>query len=390
MRPIPPCPHRPTCPGCPRYGEPGIDAAASASLAELAARAGLTPPRAVTGAPLGFRTRARLAVRGRAASPKVGIFQTGSHKIADIPRCGIHHPAVNDVAAALKRAVRETGVEPYADRPHRGVLRYLQVAVERVTGRAQVVLVGNCESPEPLAPVFAALQRALGERLQGLFWNGNTAAGNAILGPRWERIAGEEALRESVGGVDVFHPPGSFGQSHPELFESLALRAREAVPSGASVLELYAGAGAIGLGLAVRCDSLALNELSPHGVRGMELGLAARPDGERARVTLLPGDAAAQVERIARADAVIVDPPRRGLDRTVLGALLATPPATLVYVSCGLESLLREARELLDSGRFALAALEAWALFPYTAHVETLAVFTAAGGPSRLQSDPRP
>jgi tRNA/tmRNA/rRNA uracil-C5-methylase (TrmA/RlmC/RlmD family) len=371
---IPPCPHRPTCPGCPRYGESGIDPAAAEILAALAARAGLTPPRVVTGRALGFRTRARLAVRGRASSPKVGIFQTGTHRIADIPRCGIHHPAVNEVAAALRRAIRETGLAPYADRPHQGVLRYLQVALERATERAQVVLVGNCESPAPLVPAFAALERALGDRLQGLFWNGNTERGNAILGPRWARISGDEALREAIGGVDVFHPPGAFGQSHPELFESLAASARAAVPDGARVLELYAGTGAIGLGLLGRAASVELNELSPHGVRGLELGIAARPEAERARASIAPGDAAAHAARIASADAVIVDPPRRGLDRAVLDSLVATPPATLVYVSCGLESLARDAARLLDSGRWSLAALEAWALFPHTLHVETLAV----------------
>jgi 23S rRNA (uracil1939-C5)-methyltransferase len=348
-----------------------------ARLDALAARSGLTPPCVATGAPLRFRTRARLAVRGRAAAPKVGIFQAGSHRIADIPRCGIHHPRINEVAAALRRAVRETGVAPGSDSSHGGVLRYLQVAVERASGRAQVVLVGNCEDPEPLAPVFAALTRELGDRLQGLFWNGNTARGNAILGPRWERIAGEEALREVVGEVAVFHPPGAFGQSHPEGFESLALAARAAVPEGAHALELYAGSGAIGLGLLGRARSVALNELSPDGLRGLELGLEARPEAERARAVVLPGDASVHAARIAHADAVVVDPPRRGLDRAVLDAVVEHPPETLVYVSCGLDSLERDTARLLSSGRFALRSLAAWDLFPYTEHVETLAVFKA-------------
>lgn len=385
---LPPCPHRPPCPGCPRYGERALDPTAEARLRELAALGGVTPPGVRHGAELGFRTRARLAVRGRSGSPKVGIFQAGTHRIADIPRCGIHHPLVNEVAAALRRVIRETGVTPYADRPHLGELRYLQVAVERTGPRAQVVLVGNGESPEPLAPAFAGLERELGPRLQGLFWNGNTARGNAILGPRWERIAGDEALVEPVGGVEVFHPPGAFGQSHPELFESLALAARAAVPDGARVLELYAGTGAIGLGLLGRAASVELNELSPHGLHGLELGIAARPPGERERARVLPGDAASHTARIARADAVLVDPPRRGLDQPVLEALLADPPARLVYVSCGLESLLRETRELSGSGRFALESLDVWDLFPYTEHVETLAVFRAAR--STHQTRPRP
>jgi 23S rRNA (uracil1939-C5)-methyltransferase len=386
---LPPCPHRPPCPGCPRYGELGLDPAAEERLRELAALGGLTPAHVRHGAALGFRTRARLAIRGRAGSPKLGLFQTGTHRIADIPRCGIHHPLVNEVAAALRRVIRETGVTPYADGPHRGQLRYLQVAVERAKPRAQIALVANTESPEPLAPLFAALERELGPRLQGLFWNGNTGRGNAILGPHWERIAGEEALIEPVGGVEVCHPPGAFGQSHPELFESLALAARAALPDGARVLELYAGTGAIGLGLLGRATSVEFNELSPHGLRGLELGLARRPSAERERALILPGEAVSHAARIAHADAVLVDPPRRGLDPPVLQALLATPPAVLVYVSCGLESLLREARELVARG-FEPASLEAWDLFPYTEHVETLAVFRAPAAGSRSSPTPRP
>jgi 23S rRNA (uracil1939-C5)-methyltransferase len=374
---IPDCPHRPPCPGCPRYGEPGIGGAARGRLEALARAAGLPAPRVHEGAPLGFRTRARLAVRGRAGSPKLGLFQEGTHRLADIPRCRIHHPVVNEVAAAVRAAVRATGVAPYAERPHRGALRYLQVAVERASGRAQLLLVGNEAEPRALEPLFAPLQTALGPRLQGLWWNGNPERGNAVLGPHWRHVAGEQALRDSVGGVDVFHPPGAFGQSHAALFETLALAARAAVPDGARALELYAGTGAIGLGLLARASRVALNELAPHGLRGLELGLAARPPEEQARAQVLAGDALAHADEIARADAVIVDPPRRGLAPGLVDALCAHPPAVLVYVSCGLDSFLAEAAQLLGTGKLALRALDAWALFPYTEHVETLAVFSA-------------
>jgi len=328
-----------------------------------------------TGSPLGFRHRARLAVRGRASSPKLGIFQEGTHRIADIPRCRIHHPRVNEIAGALRRAVRETGVEPYAERPHRGALRYVQIAIERASERAQVVLVGNGASPEPLRPLFDSLERALGERLQGLWWNGNPSLTNAILGPHWARISGEEALRETIAGIDVFHPPGAFGQSHPDLFETLAHRAREAVPDGARVLELFAGTGAIGLGLLGRAERVGLNELSPHGLRGLELGLAARPAAEQARAEILSGDAADLAARIAEVDVLIVDPPRRGLGPALTDAIRTRPPALLVYVSCGLDAFLREAGAWLDHGSLALRSLASYALFPYTEHVETLAVF---------------
>jgi tRNA/tmRNA/rRNA uracil-C5-methylase (TrmA/RlmC/RlmD family) len=142
------------------------------------------------GSTLGYRHRARLAVRGRARSPKVGIFQEASHRIVDIPRCLVHHPLVNRVAAAVKQALRESDTAPYAEGPHRGLLRYVQVVVERASQKAQLVLVANAESAECCLPAAEVIRRELGEELHSLWWNGNTERSNTILGPRWHLRSG--------------------------------------------------------------------------------------------------------------------------------------------------------------------------------------------------------
>jgi 23S rRNA (uracil1939-C5)-methyltransferase len=72
---------------------------------------------------------------------------------------------------------------------------------------------------------------------------------------------------------------------------------------------------------------------------------------------------------------VIVDPPRRGLDDALLAALVADPPARLIAISCSLDAFLRDTHALLASGRMRLAAAVPSALFPHTAHVETLVRF---------------
>ena len=369
------CPHRPPCPGCPRFGETGIPGAAHALLATLAEEAGLPAPAVVEGAPFGYRHRARLAVRGRATSPKIGIFQEGSHRIVDIPHCLVHHPLVNEVAAATKAALRRTGVSPYADRPHRGMLRYLQVVVERRTASAQVVLVGNDDGPDALEPVAREIERALGSRLHSLWWNGNPARTNTILGPSWHRWVGEEAVREELGGVQVFFPPGAFGQSNLTLFEGITAQVACWVPDGARVLEFHAGCGAVGLGLLSRVGGIVFNEVATPALDGLALGLAARPAAERARAVILPGPAADHAAAVRDADVVIVDPPRRGLDDALLASVADAPPARLIAISCDLDAFLRDARALLASRRMRLAAVIPYALFPHTAHVETLASF---------------
>jgi 23S rRNA (uracil1939-C5)-methyltransferase len=379
MRPdaVPPrCPHRPPCPGCPRFGEPGIAPEALGTLAAVCAEAGLEAPVPVEGAPFRYRHRARLAVRGRTASPKIGLFQEGSHRIVDVPSCLVHHPLINEAAAAVKEAVRRTGVSPYADRSHRGLLRYVQVVVERASASAQVVLVANDQSPDPLGPLARAVRDRLDGRLHSLWWNGNPARTNSILGPHWSHLSGPPAVCESLNGARVFFPPGAFGQSNLPLFERLAAHAAGWVPDGARVVEFHAGCGAIGLGLLPRVRSLAFNEAAPASLEGLAMGLAARPATERERATLLPGPAADHAAAVRDADVVIVDPPRRGLDDRLLAALLATPPARLIAVSCNPVAFASEARALLAGGRLRLDAVVPWGLFPHTGHVETLACFT--------------
>jgi tRNA/tmRNA/rRNA uracil-C5-methylase (TrmA/RlmC/RlmD family) len=315
-------------------------------------------------------------VRGRAGSPKLGLFQARSHRIADIPECRIHHPLVNRVAQAAREAIRDTSTRPYADAPHRGDLRALQVVVERGSQSAQVVLVGNALRPEPLLPLAEALERALGRDLHSLWWNGNPARTNTILGDRWHRLAGPDAVRESIGGADVFFPPGAFGQSHLELADRLVAQVHAWVPGGARVAEAYAGCGAIGLGLLARSAQVRFNESAPDALRGLALGIAARPHGDRARCEIVAGDAGAAAPALCDADVVVCDPPRKGLAPALLAALRERPPRLLVYVSCDLESFARQSRELRAEGALRLAELVAFAAFPYTERAELAARFT--------------
>lgn len=334
--------------------------------------------RAVEGAASGFRVRARLAVRGRVASPKVGIFQQASHRIVDIPSCVVHHPRINETVRSLKDCIRDTGVKPYVDASHRGLLRYVQIVVERVGGRVQVVLVANDVTAESLASLAQRLTDRLGPGLHSLWWNGNPERTNVIFGPHWQLLCGDEALRETIGGAAVFFPPGAFGQSNLDLADRIVAAVHALIPDGAVVAEAYAGCGSFGLGLLARASEVRLNEQNPHGLRGLELGLEARPSPERDRSRVLTGDASACTSMFDGADVVLVDPPRSGLDAAVLESIAAARPRLLLYVSCDPASLTRDGESLLAGGTLRLRSLTPFALFPYTEHVETLAVFDAA------------
>ena len=386
------CSHRPPCPGCPRFGETDPPQEAWQSLLDLAARADLAPPDLHRTSGLGHRHRARLAVRGRARSPKVGLFQSGSHRIVDTPNCRVHHPLINETVRVLKESIRTTGIEPYADLPHRGALRYVQLVIERSTERVQVVLVGNGDTPDVLGDLPSALAERLGDRLQGLFFNAQPERSNSILGPTMIQLLGEAATCETIGGVDVFFPPGAFGQNHLPLFETAASRIARLVPDGSRVTEYYCGVGAIGLGLLSRSAELRFNERSPDGLAGLARGLAERPPLEQQRARVLRGPAGDFLDDLAAMDVVIVDPPRRGLDKPLLEALHKSPPRRLIYLACGLSSLLDELPKLVRSDGLALSGVAAFDFFPFTGHLESLVWLDRNGenfGPqATLPSDP--
>jgi tRNA/tmRNA/rRNA uracil-C5-methylase (TrmA/RlmC/RlmD family) len=369
------CPHRPPCPACPRFGEPGIAASARGALDSLARAHGLPEVSVISGRTSGFRLRARLAIRGRLGTPKLGLFELGTHRVVHIPNCIVQHPLINRVAAVVRRALVEARVTSYSDGAHLGIARYLQVVVERSSQTAQVVIVANSATPEPLAACFDLIRERLGDELHSLWFNANLERSNTILGPNFQNWCGPESVVEHFGGAAVHYPPGAFGQNNLDIAQNIIEHVRAQIPEGARVTEFYAGVGAIGLSVLARTSQLRMNEVGAHSLRGLELGLAQLESADRAKISVVPGPAGAACLAASGSEVVLADPPRKGLDPELTGYLGEQPPERFVYVSCGLESLLQDTAQLTSRGRLRLRALNAFNLLPFTEHVETVAHF---------------
>jgi tRNA/tmRNA/rRNA uracil-C5-methylase (TrmA/RlmC/RlmD family) len=369
------CPHRPPCPGCPRFGERGIAPAAHAALNALARAHGLPDVPVSAGPTVAFRLRARLAIRGRLGSPKVGLFELGTHRVVHIPHCLVQHPLINRVAGVVRRALVDARITCYSDKTHFGLARYLQVVVQRSSQTAQVVIVGNCATPGPLAACLDLVRERLGLELHSLWFNANAERTNTILGPEFHHWCGPASVVERFGGAAVHYPPGAFGQNNLDIAQAIVGEVRAQIPPGARVAEFYAGVGAIGLSVIDRVADLRMNEVSPHSLLGLEFGLADLSPAERNKISVLPGPAGAARLAACGTDVVIADPPRRGLDPELTGHLAENPPQRFVYVSCGLDSLLHDTARLTSPGKLRLAALAAFNLLPFTGHVETVARF---------------
>jgi tRNA/tmRNA/rRNA uracil-C5-methylase (TrmA/RlmC/RlmD family) len=308
-------------------------------------------------------------------SPKLGLFELGTHRVVHIPHCSVQHPLINRVAAVVRRALVEARVTSYSDKAHLGLARYLQVVVERSSQTAQVVIVANGATPTPLAACLDLIRERLGSELHSLWFNANGERSNTILGPDFQHWCGPAGVVERFGGAAVHYPPGAFGQNNLDIAEDIIEHVRAQIPQGARVAEFYAGVGAIGLSVLAQAGEIRMNEVSAHSLHGLELGLAELDPPNRAKISVVPGPAGAARLAAFGAQVVIADPPRKGLDPELTEYLSQYPPERFVYVSCGLESFLNDTARVTSQGKLRLAAITAFNLMPFTEHVETVARF---------------
>jgi 23S rRNA (uracil1939-C5)-methyltransferase len=370
------CPHADRCPGCPliRLDYPDQLArktnAVARALAAYPALAG-TALDEIAGAEdtARYRVRAKLvANRGR-----LGLYARGSHDVVDIPACPVLRPRLREAASAVRHVLADEREISSVDlrEADDGVLVTLGGtlrgdALERVVQR-----VAN--------EVPGILTVATGER--------RPDSPRVLAGaPRVRR--GPVAARHHLTGDAPYHyaSPGAFTQLHAgqaaRAYAAVAERLRHLVGSleNAAILELYSGSGALALRLAVA--GARVTAVESHAPAAELAERAAREQSLPLRA--LAGDAAARLAELVAAgqrfDAVVVNPPRRGLAPDVRRLIGALAPGALAYISCAPATLARDADDLARFG-FALDRVTPFDMIPLSDAVETIATFRRAAPP---------
>ncbi len=294
----------------------------------------------------GYRGTLTLAVEGRGRRRTVGLHRLGDARVFALDRCEIAREPLTALWVALRAAA---GALPEGDE--------VRVVLRATPEGALHVLVRGGERAWAGAPAMAAAAAAAG--LAATVW--------------WQPDGG--AVRH-MAGPDADSAAITFEQVNAAVAAALRADVLEAVPAGAArVLDLYAGAGEVGLELAARGAEVVTVELDHRAVRWTEARAAERG----LRVRAVAGKVEDAIAGLLPADVAVLNPPRTGLEAAVTAALRAAAPRRLVYVSCDPATL---ARDLGRLGATAdrLTGVRAYDMFPQTSHVETLVVLDAEEG----------
>lgn len=370
LRVKPDCPHYGRCGGCDwRHvsyeGELGFklrrvnDAFQRIGGLDLRASEIIPAPQTVR-----YRAKAIFAVAEQGSRAVTGFYRERSHAVIPVEDCPLQTEEANLAAAALRGWMDACRVPAWEEEMGQGLVRHLFVR----SGMVCVVAAGEPVHEKALIEAFRA---ALPE-LRSLIWNKNTRTGNTVLAGEFRTLWGADTVEVSLSGLRFRLSPRSFFQVNPAQAERLyALAVSMAELTGKeSVVDLYCGTGAIGLLAASKAKE----------VVGVEVVSAAAEDAREAaahngiaNARFLCADAAEAAAQFAaqgmKPDVLFVDPPRKGLDASVVDSIAAMGPDRVIYVSCDPATLARDLRRFAEKG-YAAEKATAVDMFPRTQHCE--------------------
>jgi 23S rRNA (uracil1939-C5)-methyltransferase len=381
----PPCPYVGRCGGC-RLQHVRYEAQLAFKERQVAdclsrlgglGAPGAIPLRPILGAPeaFGYRNKMEFTFAEADGQPIVGLHEAERYDaILDIDRCLLQSEAMNAVLAEVRAFVRETGWPVYRPEREEGLLRFLMLREGRATGEVMVNLV-TASHDAATAGALADRLRARCPGVASVVLNVNPKKAAVAVGIEEHPIAGNERIRERIGGVDFAISANSFFQTNTRQAERLfGVVAEYAALGGQEVVfDLYAGTGAISLLLARQARAVYGIELVPAAIDDATRNAATNGIGN---CTFLSGEVRHVLPELVRqgirADVLVADPPRAGFHPKALRAVLALGPGRVVYVSCNPATLARDLG-VLRAGGYRLTAVQPIDMFPHTPHIEVVA-----------------
>lgn len=326
----------------------------------------------------GYRNKALIPLgEKKDESLAMGFYAVNSHRIVDCESCRLQPEEFNAAMKAFREWAVKYGDPIYKEEDHSGRMRRLYLRKGEKTGEVMACAVVNGSGLHHEQELVSALREAV-PGLTSVIINSNRDKTNVALGKECRTAWGSGAIRDTLCGLTFRLSPLSFYQVNRSQAERLYEKAAEyaALTGKETLLDLYCGAGTIGLSMAGKAKKLIGVEIVPEAVENAKQNAG---DNGVTNAEFLCGDASQAAAELARRgekpDVIVLDPPRKGCARELIETVVSFSPERIVYVSCDPATL---ARDLKYFGELGYPPVEATPvdMFPATAHVECVVLMS--------------
>lgn len=320
--------------------------------------------------PRAYRNKIALVVERRESGAVVGFYRQRSHDLVPLDGCPVVVPQLDAYIGILAAAAPDSPTARALGQARHFVARHLQA-----TGEA-IVSVTTERPSEAVATAAPDLLRRLPGAV-GIVNSFEPASRNAVLGRHRRLLAGEACIEECIAALRYRVSDASFFQVNTEIVARIFETIESELPAARKVVDLYCGMGTFSLLFARRGALVEGVEENAHAVA--EAQANATLNELQGSVHFCARTVEAYVrsargrERLASADLVFLDPPRKGSDETTLRAIVDSGAPRVSYLSCDPATLARDLKFLTAKG-YRLTTVQPFDMFPQTGHVEALAI----------------
>ncbi|KLJ16651.1 23S rRNA (uracil(1939)-C(5))-methyltransferase RlmD [Streptococcus agalactiae] len=316
-----------------------------------------------------YRAKLQFQVRSFGGNVKAGLYAQGTHRLIDIKDCLVQDRLTQEMINRVAELLGKYKLPIYNERKIAGV-RTVMIRRAQASGEIQLIFITSKRLD--FDDVVIELVREFPE-LKTVAVNINASKTSDIYGQITEVIWGQESINEEVLDYGFSLSPRAFYQLNPKQTQILYSEAVKAldVKEDDDLIDAYCGVGTIGLAFAGKVKSVRGMDIIPEAIQdakenALHMGFTNTHYEAGKAEDIIPR----WYSEGFRANALIVDPPRTGLDDKLLNTILKMPPEKMVYVSCNTSTLARDLVTLTKV--YHVHYIQSVDMFPHTARTEAV------------------
>lgn len=334
----------------------------------------------IAASPKSLHYRNKLIFHLKFSHPRViaGLFRRHSHETIDIDNCPLQEDPINQAVPLVKHAIIDQRWPVYNESRKSGSLRNFSLR-SGTEGDLLLTLIAKRMNLPGLEEQAATWLREI-RALAGVLVNINAEDTNTIFSSETILIDGVETITSILGSLHLQVAPTAFHQVNVAQTEQIIETISKELGKCDRLIDAYCGTGVLGLSLARHVEKLFCIDVDSQAVAAA-ISNAARNHIHNAQ--FIEGDVDNALPGIIRDSSqdrskVLLDPPRKGLSKSVRELLTSSPVAQIIYVSCNPVSQARDLVELIRGG-YKIDRLQPFDMFPQTRHVECIAFLSRQG-----------
>lgn len=324
--------------------------------------------------PYNYRNKAQFPLEiDKEGKLNIGFYKKFSHNVIPFDTCHIQDPINDKILEIVKKYIIKNEISIYDEKTNEGNIKKIVTKIGFKTGEVMVVIVTKGKILKNNDQLVSMLKKEI-PGLTTVVQNINPKQTNVILGEKNYVLYGNGTITDKLHDLTFEISPNSFYQVNPVQTDVLYSKALEFadIDKSKTVIDVYCGIGTISLFLAQKAKK----------VIGIEVIESSIEDAKRNaklnnldNTEFLCGKAEEVLpqlfEKGVRADVVVVDPPRKGCEESVLKTIAEMNAEKIVYVSCNPSTLARDI-EILSHHGYKMEKGQGVDMFPHSMHIETV------------------